>query len=146
MGLFKLHEDSAFGPGMMFGVTGPGPKADSKGVKSDKKKEKGIEPEAMKTFKKFNEGYAYVKDPFREGAIIFSKKIKVADSKVVEINGSIDGADATHTAIVSVITSPLDNFGEDLAKERLILTQRDFVTKEEAKSFLLDIAKKIYLE
>jgi hypothetical protein len=41
-GLFKLNEDSAFGPGMMFGVPGPGPKQDRKPIPSDKKKEKGI--------------------------------------------------------------------------------------------------------
>lgn len=38
----KLKEDSAFGPGMMFGIPGPGPKRDTKGIKSDPKKEKGI--------------------------------------------------------------------------------------------------------
>jgi hypothetical protein len=40
-GLFKINEDSAFGPGMMFGIPGPGPKKDTKGIPSDPKMEKG---------------------------------------------------------------------------------------------------------
>jgi hypothetical protein len=40
-GLFKINEDSAFGPGMMFGINGPGPKKDTKGIPSDPKKLKG---------------------------------------------------------------------------------------------------------
>jgi len=146
-GLFKINEDSAFGPGMMFGITGPGPKADSPKQPSDKKKEKGITLKQMKktipSFKKFNEGFAYVKDPFREGVKIFSKDIKIDNVAVININGSIDGLDATHTAIVSVITSTMDNFGEDLGKERIILTQKDFTTKAEAESFLTKIEKEI---
>jgi cytidyltransferase-like protein len=43
-GLFKIQEDSAFGPGMMFGIPGPGPKSDTKGIDSDKEKEVGINP------------------------------------------------------------------------------------------------------
>lgn len=35
------NEDSAFGPGMMFGIPGPGPKKDTKGIPSDPKKKKG---------------------------------------------------------------------------------------------------------
>lgn len=38
-----INEDSAFGPGMMFGITGPGPKKDTKGIPSDPEMEKGIE-------------------------------------------------------------------------------------------------------
>jgi len=37
------NEDSAFGPGMMFGIPGPGPKKDTKGIPSDPEMEKGIE-------------------------------------------------------------------------------------------------------
>ena len=40
-GLFKMNEDLAFGPGMMFGIKGPGPKKDTKGIPSDPKKLKG---------------------------------------------------------------------------------------------------------
>ncbi len=47
----KIEEDSAFGPGMMFGVPGPGPSKDTKGIPSDKKKEKG--KESIKSFRKF---------------------------------------------------------------------------------------------
>jgi hypothetical protein len=145
----QLREDSAFGPGMMFGVTGPGPKADTSGIKSDKRKEKGKTPKEMDklpTYKEFNEGYVYVKDPFREGAPVFSKKIKIGDDVVVDIRGTIDGGSATHTAIVSVITNPIENFGEDLGKERFILDQRDFEIKSDAESFLKGIEKKIKYE
>lgn len=146
-GLYKIFEDSAFGPGMMFGITGPGPKADSPKIPSNKKKEKGITTKEMKdnipTFKKFNEGFAYVKDPFREGDKIFSKNIKIDDVAIINIDGSIDGTDATHTAIVSVITSTMDNFGEDLGKERIIITQKDFTTRAEAESFLKKIESEI---
>ena len=139
-GLLKTNEDSAFGPGMMFGITGPGPKADSPKIPSDKKKEKGITPKQMKkiipTFKKFNEGFAYVKDPFREGDKIFNKNIKIDGVAIINIDGSIDGTDATHTAIISVITNTMDNFGEDLGKERIIIKQKDFTTRAEAESFL----------
>ena len=52
-----IDEDSAFGPGMMFGLPGPGPKKDTKGIPSDPKKEKGKEigRTKMKKFKQFVE-------------------------------------------------------------------------------------------
>ena len=31
----KISEDSAFGPGMMFSIPGPGPKRDTKGIPSN---------------------------------------------------------------------------------------------------------------
>jgi hypothetical protein len=46
-----MNEDSAWGPGMMFGVTGPGPKRDRKPIPSDPKKEKGINIKTMKKMK-----------------------------------------------------------------------------------------------
>jgi hypothetical protein len=45
-----IQEDNGFGPSMMFGIPGPGPKKDTKGIPSDKKKEKGIEVKNMKKF------------------------------------------------------------------------------------------------
>jgi cytidyltransferase-like protein len=45
------NEDSGWGPMMMFGVTGPGPKADRKPIPSDPKKEKGINIKNMKKMK-----------------------------------------------------------------------------------------------
>lgn len=48
-----MNEDSAWGPGMMFGVTGPGPKQDRKPIPSDPKKEKGINIKNMNKMKKF---------------------------------------------------------------------------------------------
>jgi hypothetical protein len=50
-----LDEDSAFGPGMMFGITGPGPKRDTKGAPSDPKKEKGKTIKTMKNLPTFEE-------------------------------------------------------------------------------------------
>jgi hypothetical protein len=47
----KAFEDSAFGPGMMFGIPGPGPKRDTKGIPSDPKKEKGIHIKTKKKMK-----------------------------------------------------------------------------------------------
>lgn len=47
----KTNEDSAFGPGMMFGIPGPGPKADRKPIPSDPKKEKGIDIKSKKKMK-----------------------------------------------------------------------------------------------
>lgn len=54
----KIKEDSAFGPGMMFGIPGPGPKQDRKPIPSDPKKEKGIDIKRkpkMKNIKTFEE-------------------------------------------------------------------------------------------
>ena len=51
-----INEDNGFGPAMMFGIPGPGPKKDTKGIPSDKSKEKGMEIKDMKKgFLKFKE-------------------------------------------------------------------------------------------
>jgi hypothetical protein len=51
-----VEEDNGFGPGMMFGIPGPGPKKDTKGIPSDKTKELGVEVKNMKkSFLKFKE-------------------------------------------------------------------------------------------
>ena len=54
-----VEEDNGFGPAMMFGIPGPGPKKDTKGIPSDKKKEKGLEVKNMKksflNFKEFTQ-------------------------------------------------------------------------------------------
>jgi hypothetical protein len=98
----------------------------------------------LPTFDQFLiEGFAYVKDPFREGDVIFSKNVEIGGVAALTINGSIDGLDAIHTAIISVITKTLDNFGEDLGKERIILTQKDFTTRAEAESFIRKIESEI---
>lgn len=47
----KTFEDSAWGPMMMFGTTGPGPKQDRKPIPSDPKKEKGIDIKSKKKMK-----------------------------------------------------------------------------------------------
>lgn len=89
-----------------------------------------------KTFKKFNEGYGYVTDPFRQGTEIFKKQATIGDSTVMELSGYIDVADKNHTAIISILTSSLDTFGEDLSKERFIIHQKDFDNIDEATSFI----------
>jgi hypothetical protein len=57
-GLFKLNEDGGYGPGMMFGISGPGPKADTEGIPSDKEKEQGIDIKELgklpTSFKKYS--------------------------------------------------------------------------------------------
>lgn len=53
MGLFKITEDSAFGPGMMFGIPGPGPKKDTEGIPSNPELEKGLEPKDFHKINKF---------------------------------------------------------------------------------------------
>ena len=93
-------------------------------------------------FRKFNEGFAYVKDPFREGNSIWVKKIRIGDLAAVQLVGSVDGIKGMHCAIVSVHTKSMDNFGEDLAAERFIVHQKDFSTKEEAEQYLRSIESK----
>jgi hypothetical protein len=53
----SIKEDSAFGPGMMFGIPGPGPKPDRKPIPSDPKMEKGIDikKKKMKNLKTFED-------------------------------------------------------------------------------------------
>ena len=54
----NILEDGGWGPMMMFGTTGPGPKADRKPIPSDPKMEKGIDikrKSKMKNIKTFEE-------------------------------------------------------------------------------------------
>jgi hypothetical protein len=69
----KAYEDSAFGPGMMFGIPGPGPKRDTKGIPSDPEKEKGIEIKKRKMlkFKEFSENLSVM-----EATTSWSKMMK----------------------------------------------------------------------
>jgi hypothetical protein len=145
-GLFKINEDSAFGPGMMFGIPGPGPKADSPKIPSDKKKEKGINIKPMKksidtSFKKFNEFNTFVEDPFKLGNHVWIKSLKIGDIAVVNVVASIEGFDETHTAMISVITKSMDKGGEELASEKLILHQKDFNSIEDATKHLKEKEK-----
>ena len=52
IGLFKITEDNGFGPTMMFGVTGPGPRRDHKRTPSDRDKEIGIDPSNLPKYVK----------------------------------------------------------------------------------------------
>jgi hypothetical protein len=58
-----MKEDSAFGPGMMFGIPGPGPKKDTKGIPSDPKKEKGKTIKKMKNIPTFEDFIFEAKGP-----------------------------------------------------------------------------------
>ncbi len=145
-GLFKINEDSAFGPGMMFGIPGPGPKADSPKIPSDKKKEKGINIKPMKkpidtSFKKFNEFNTFVEDPFKTGNHVWIKSLKIGEFVIVNVVASITGFDETHTAMISVITKSMDTSGEELASEQLILHQKDFKSVEDATKHLREKEK-----
>jgi len=98
-------------------------------------------------FKKFNqhigEGYGYVKDPFREGESIWVKKIHLKGVAIAQIVASIDGITGIHTAIVSIHTKSMDDFGEDLAAERFIVNQKDFEDKNDAIEYLKDLETKL---
>lgn len=100
----------------------------------------------MSTFKKYkptNEFLSMVKDPFREGPIVWKKQIKIDEISVVSILATVDGTDKTHTAIIAIITTSMDNFGEELSKERLIIHQKDFSIKDEAIEYLKSKEKQI---
>ena len=98
-------------------------------------------------FKKFrersNEGYGYVKDPFREGESIWVKKIHLNGVPIAQIVASIDGITDIHTAIISIHTKSMDNFGEDLGAERFIVNQKDFTDKKDAIKYLKDMKTKL---
>ena len=100
----------------------------------------------MSTFKKYkptNEFLDMVDDPFKEGNSVWKKCVNAKDIAIVTIEASISGMDKSHTAMISVVTSSLDNFGEELAKERLILHQKDFSSKDEAIKHLKEKEKEI---
>jgi hypothetical protein len=93
----------------------------------------------MSTFKKYkptNEFLNMVKDPFREGSPVWEKQIKIDDISIVKVSATISGTDKIHTAVISIITNSMDNFGEELAKERLVIHQKDFSSKAEAIEYL----------
>ncbi len=98
-------------------------------------------------FKKFrkhiDETFAYETDPLKEGDAIWVKKIKFDGSTIIQIVGQIDGIKGMHTAIISLRTKSLDNFGEDSLKQRLIIHQKDFVSKEEAINHLKSMENEI---
>jgi hypothetical protein len=95
----------------------------------------------MTKFKKFNEVFAYTADPFKEGDYIWTKTLKINAVAVVKIVASITGVDQNHTAMISVITKSIDTFGEELAKERLIIHQKDFNNREDATKHLVEKEK-----
>lgn len=100
----------------------------------------------MPTFKKFqnnNEGYGYIKDPFREGEPIWIKKIYLKGFTIAQIVASIDGISDMHTAIISIHTKSIDNFGEDLGEERFIINQKDFKDRELAIDYLKNLENKL---
>lgn len=91
-------------------------------------------------FKKFrkhvDETFAYETDPLKEGEAIWVKKVKIDGISVIQIVAQIDGIKGMHTALISLRTKSLDTFGEDSLKQRLIIHQKDFSTKEEAINHL----------
>ena len=97
----------------------------------------------MGTFKKFNEGFGYVTDPFRQGRNIFTRKVTIGDNTIIKLSGYIDGKDNAYTAIISILTSSIDTFGEDLSKERFIVHQKDFDNIEEATNHIKNMESKI---
>ena len=97
----------------------------------------------MPTFKKYqpkNEGYGYVKSPFPMD-VVWKKSLKLKGTKVVQLVGEVDGIEDMHTALISIYTTSIDNFGEDLGKERFIVHQKDFKVKGDAIAYLLELEK-----
>ena len=43
----------------------------------------------MTTFKKFNEGFAYTSDPFKEGDYVWTKSLNINNVAVVRVVASI---------------------------------------------------------
>jgi hypothetical protein len=91
-------------------------------------------------FKKYDqhieETFAYEGDPLKEGDAIFVKKVKIEGSSIIQIVGQVDGIRGMHTALISIRTKSLDAFGEDSLKQRIIIHQKDFTTREEAVEYL----------
>jgi hypothetical protein len=98
-------------------------------------------------FKKYdehkNESFVYVTDPLKEGDAIFVKKLKVDDTTFVQLVGHISGIKGMHLAIISSKTHSLDSFGEDSLRQRVVIHQKDFHSKEEAEKHLREIGDKI---
>lgn len=61
-GIFRMNEEG-FGPAMMFGIGGPGPKKDTKGIPSDPEMEKGVVIKPKKTFKTFEQHLNLINGP-----------------------------------------------------------------------------------
>jgi hypothetical protein len=101
----------------------------------------------MSTFKKFKpvkEFLDTVKDPFREGVSVWVKKIRIDGVSAIQLVASVDGIEGAHTAIISVHSKSLDNFGEELASDqRIILHQKDFKIKDEAIDYLKSMENKV---
>jgi hypothetical protein len=100
----------------------------------------------MTTFKKYkptNEFLDMIDDPFKMGNSIWTKIINIDKIAAVTLEATISGVDKNHTAMISVITKSMDNFGEELASERLILHQKDFNNKEDATKHLVEKEKEI---
>lgn len=98
----------------------------------------------MSTFKKFkptNEFLDMVEDPFKRGSTIWTKVVNIDKIAAVTIEATISGVDKNYTAMISIITKSIDNFGEELATERLILHQKDFSSKEKATKHLIEKEK-----
>lgn len=99
---------------------------------------------AFKKYKPTNEFLNMIKDPFREGDSIWTKKIRVDGVSVIQLVASVSGLDKSHTAVISVHTKSLDNFGEELARDqRVIIHQKDFTHRDKAIEYLKSLEKEI---
>lgn len=99
--------------------------------------------EQIPNYKDFiSETFAYTSDPFEEDEkACFVKKVKFNENSVIQLVGHVDGIKGSHTALISVRTSSLDNFGEDSLKQRIIIHQKDFSTYDEAYKHLEEMSK-----
>ena len=128
----QTNEDSAFGPGMMFGIPGPGPKKDTKGIPSDPKMEKGIEinnkkkKDKMKKLSSFSEFMnENSNSELNEGVASLDSYYKNAEKSVRESAKKIDAilnkeikSDSTKKELLDLITDMVEEYAFEFADNR----------------------------
>ena len=124
----NLNEDNGFGPGMMFGISGPGPKADSKIIISDPEMEKGIEIDNKKKYKMKNiksfESFV-TESELNEGVASLDSYYKNAEKSVREPAKKIDAilnkeikSDSIKKEILDLITDLVDEYAFEFADNK----------------------------
>ena len=118
-----MNEDSAFGPGMMFGIPGPGPKRDTKGIPSNPKMEKGIEIDNKKkkykmkninTFEEFiNERFVNEELSILSNLDTIKSAMEKSEAYVKKNGGDLKGLQKEYTtklkgAVAEMITRSYD--------------------------------------
>lgn len=113
----EVKEDDAFGPGMMFGIPGPGPKADRKPIPSDPKKEKGIDIKSKKKMKNLLtfEDFVYENNSLNEAISKNEILTKVIDLRF-EVGEEIGKVEDKITLAMSFDSTGVFKIGKDIEK------------------------------